>query len=166
MKSIAPRTILLGTVIALVVLGIMALGAETRDTGAASNAAIRELQPVMRTASHAQTSCIAQRAPAPGVVESKPCTTQELVESQTGRKLGLRATRGCVAPSSACALVEDNRVHIELVTRTIPEIGGLRLEADGPATGLRLDWTCRPLRANVDTALVRDACDDIPVATD
>ena len=118
----------------------------------------------MRLAAQAQVNCIAERAPAPGVVADKPCTTTELLDSQIGSKLGLRATRGCIAPQSTCALVEDGRLHLELVTRTIPEIGGLRLEADGPASGLRLDWSCRPLRATVDAALVRDACGDIPVA--
>lgn len=164
MKSIAPRTIILGTVIALVVLGIMAMGARSRDASAASNAAIRELQPTMRLAAQAQTQCIAGRAPAPGVVEDKPCSTTELLESRIGAELGLRASRGCIAPQSVCAVVEDGRLHIELVTRAIPEVGGLRVEAEGPANGLRLDWQCRPLRASVDAGLVREACGDIPVA--
>lgn len=163
-KSIAPRTILLATTIALVVLGIIALGSESRDASAASNAAIRELQPTMRAVAQAQRSCIASRPPAPGRVADKPCSTQELLASDIGNELALRGTRGCIAPRSACAVVEEGRLHVELVTRTIPGVGGLRVEADGPSSGLRLDWTCRPLRANVDAALVRDACGDIPVA--
>lgn len=154
-----PRLVAVGAALALLALIIISAGGRDRSATASARAVMREVRPQMLAAAYLHTTCAPDRATA------TRCSVDDFVDSKFGRSMGLSEGRGCVAPGSACVSVENNTSRFEIVSRSLPRIGGIRVQATITHGSSMVEWQCVPLRVDAgDERLAKRACGDVPLA--